>query len=59
MANKRYICLIKDDYGDGYGLGHGVTSNLPKLKKFQALLQQEDVQCKIFQLKEIKWEIIN
>ena len=54
MGNKRYICLIKDDYGDGYGLGHGVTSNLPKLKKFQALLQQEDVQCKIFQLKEIK-----
>jgi hypothetical protein len=53
VSKKRYICLIKDDYGDGYGIGQGVTTNLPKLKKFQAVLKQENVECKIFQLKEI------
>lgn len=54
MKTNRYICLIKDDYGDEYRLGQGVTTNLQELKQLQKDLKKEDVKCKIFQLVEIK-----
>lgn len=53
MKKKIYICLVKDEVSDEYSLGQGLTTNLEQLKELRGLLKRENVDCKIFELKEI------